>query len=688
MSALRLMTFNVQILPLVALKVQGQSDDAVERADRVADAILSFPVAERPDVIAFNEAFNEDGRYRLKDRLSSWPNMVVRIDNGGIDNNSGLMLVSRLPFHNLPTGGVLYEHFYNDGEGTDALACKAVGIIQTNRPAEITTIAFTHLQASYATEDEYREVRAKQLQEVFNALSAVLGPDSSEWRNVILVGDLNIRGDSGAETDEWSKTFKSGSPFGTAFSDGWRSLMHPPGIDSDLDRGFTNIDLGSGKLQRLDYHCFSGAGVPATGAVAHHMFVRLRDQSDHFALEAVIERWSRHCTPIDAIELESIAPFTSSTGDPTSLRMVDVAFLELDAYQWIYVKKPGTYTVHKPPALTTRLFLETDLSNAISPVDTLAISDLPPGAQAGFEEVSVDPKGTTFAARRPFFIAVQTTANGPDHAKLSVFEHVGDTPARAIWLTPHISTPSSFPIGQPLGIYDLCWFKVQLPLSFGGLQRTEKFTFSNNTGTWIDVYEFDTAAALEFEQHAQLHPLDSVSGTQTSLDLNIDTTGGEQRLFAIRRSSTKEVGYTCFWFSPISYLALDRPFGFYVSDESGPDWAGDDEIDLDILVDGSSLFSGSWDSADTGERWPGLVEAIRNRLASVLPGMRRLPFINNISLSYIENDISAAGRLVESIEPLLPSDPGSVNRRLNLPIPDSISDGRYTFYCSISRFAE
>ena len=679
MSALRLMTFNVQMLPLIALTTQGQSDDAVERADRVADAILSIPVAERPDVIAFNEVFNEDGRDRLQDRLSSWPNMVVKIDNGGVDNDSGLMLVSRLPFHNLPTGGVLYEHFYDEGEDTDALACKAVGIIQTNQPDEITTIAFTHLQASYSTEDEYREVREKQLQEIFNAVAAVLGPDSSEWRNVILVGDLNIRGDSGAETDEWSTTFvTSGTAFQNAFLDGWRSWMHPPGVQSDLDRGSTNINLQSGKQQRLDYHCFSMPGVPSTGAVAHHMFVRLRDQSDHFALEAVIERWSPHCTPSAAIELESIPPFPTSTGDPTSLRMVEVNFLELDAYQWIHVNKPGTYTIHRPPALTTRLFLDTDLSNGISPVDTLAITDLPPAAQAAFSEVPVDRKGTTFAARRPFFIAVQTTAVDPGPAKLSVFEHLGDTPATAIWLTPHVSTPTSFPAGQPLGIDDLCWFKAQLPLTFGGLHRTEKFTFSNDTGTEIDVTEFDTA----------LQQLDSVSGPQTSLDLNIDTTGGEQRLFSIRRSSVDEVGYTCFWFSPISYLALDRPIGFYVSDESGLDWPGDDEIELNILVDSSSLFSGSWDSADTGERWPGLVEAIRDRSASVLPGMRRLPFTDNITLSYIEHDISAGGWLVQFLTPLAPSDPNSVNRRLNLPIPDSISDGRYIFYYSISRFPE
>ncbi len=680
MSALRLMTFNVQMLPLIALTVEGQSDDAVERADRVADAILSIPVAERPDVIAFNEVFNEDGRHRLKDRLSSWSNTIDKIDNGGVDEDSGLMLVSRLPFHTLPTGGVLYEHFYEEAAGDNALACKAVGIIQVNRPAEATTIAFTHLQASYDTEDEHREVREKQLQEVFDALAAVLGPDSSEWRNVILVGDINIRGDSSAETDEWKTTFKtSGKPFQTAFLDGWRSWMHPPGTCKDIDPGVTNIHFRSGKLQRLDYQCFSMPGVPSTGAVAHHMFVRLRDQSDHFALEAVIERWSPHCTPSEAIELEGISPFLTSAGDPTSLRMVDVNFsLELDAYQWIYVKKPGTYSIHKPQELTTRLFLESDLSNDVSPVDTLVISDLPAAVQSALSKEPVDPKGTTFATRAPFFIAVQTSAVDPGPARLSVFEHLGEMPATAIWLNPHVSTPSSFPEGQPLGVDDLCWFKAQLTRTFAGLQRTEKFTFSNDTGTWIEVTEFDTG----------LQSLNSVSGDQVSLDLNISTIGGEQRLFSIRRSSLDEAGYKCFWYSPISYLDLDRPIGFYVSDELGPDWAGDDEIELEILVDSSSLFLGSWNSADTGERWPGLVEAIRNRLASVLPGMRRLPFTDNLTFSYVEHDTSAAGWLVQFITPLSASDPDTVNRRLSLPIPDSISDGLYIFYCSISRFPE
>jgi hypothetical protein len=217
-----------------------------------------------------------------------------------------------------------------------------------------------------------------------------------------------------------------------------------------------------------------------------------------------------------------------------------------------------------------------------------------------------------------------------------------------------------------------------MPLTFGGLTRTETFTFSNDTGTDIEVTLLDTAQ----------QPLASVSGSQSSLELNVDTTGGEQFLFTIRRSSLAENGFACFWLSPISYLALDRPIGFYVSDESGPDWLGDDEILLDIFVDTASLFSGSWDDADTGERWPGLVEAIRGRLGAALPGMRRLPFTDNVTLSYVEEDISASGWLTQSIAPLAAADSDEVNRRLALPISDTLSDGFYTFYYSMSRFPE
>ena len=49
----------------------ARSDDAEERAERVANAILDLPTAEQPDVIAFNEVFSEDGREKLQDMLAA-----------------------------------------------------------------------------------------------------------------------------------------------------------------------------------------------------------------------------------------------------------------------------------------------------------------------------------------------------------------------------------------------------------------------------------------------------------------------------------------------------------------------------------------------------------------------------------------------------------------------------------------
>ena len=680
MSALRLMTFNVQMLPLAAALVSGTSDDAVERAERVANAILNLPTAEQPDVIAFNEVFSEDGRDKLQEILAAWGNMVVKMDDGGVlDEDSGLMLVSKLPFQTLPTGGPLYEHFYDDSADTDSKAAKGVGIVQVSRPAENTTIAFTHMQASYTSEGQYRDVRAKQFDAIHSALSEVLGPDYDDWRNVVLIGDLNVRGDANATTNEWAKTFKtSGSPFQKTFYDGWRSYMHPPTSDDEVDPGYTNIDISNGNQKRLDYQCFTQAGVPSTGAVPHHMFTRLRDQSDHFALEAVIERWSPHCCPSQAIELRDIDPYESGAGDPTTLRLVDVDFREIDSYQWIYVDRPATFTVYAPPNLRVRLFLETDLSTPASIKDTLSVTDLPPAAQEGLQELPLDPEGSTFATRRPFWFALQLDAVDPGPATVAVFEHLGDAPERAIWLTAHVTVPSSFPLGQPLGTDDVCWFKAKFPTTFAGTAHDETFTFINDTGENLSVTLLDTA----------LTPLDLVEGTQSSLHLVANAAGGEERLFALRRGSTDAAGFTCIWNSRLTYLALDKATGFYVNDESGLDAIGDDEISLDIGVDGATLFSDSWNSADTGERWTVLPDVLRSRLAAVLPGERRLPFAQSILLSYLEDDFAAAGWLAESIDPLASGEPDDVDRALPLPVSDTISDGLYTFYYSLSRFPD
>ena len=43
---------------------------------------------------------------------------------------------------------------------------------------------------------------------------------------------------------------------------------------------------------------------------------------------------------------------------------------------------------------------------------------------------------------------------------------------------------------------------------------------------------------------------------------------------------------------------------------------------------------------------------------------------------------------IKFLHPLYAADPDNVARRLTLPVPDDISDGRYTFYCTLCRFPE
>ena len=84
MPALRLMTFNVQLPSMVMAIGQGQDDSAAERAQLVTNALLALPLRDRPDVIVFNEVFNEDARKVLLQNLPAvWPHVVKKIDDGG-----------------------------------------------------------------------------------------------------------------------------------------------------------------------------------------------------------------------------------------------------------------------------------------------------------------------------------------------------------------------------------------------------------------------------------------------------------------------------------------------------------------------------------------------------------------------------------------------------------------------------
>jgi hypothetical protein len=324
-----------------------------------------------------------------------------------------------------------------------------------------------------------------------------------------------------------------------------------------------------------------------------------------------------------------------------------------------------------------RLYLDDDLSHPISPAGTLATNDLPGALPASVEGLGHD--GGTFAMRRPFFIAVRNQPNGIQDPRIAVYRHIGDSPERAIVLMPHTDTDTGFPHGQPLGTDDICWFRAFLPKTYNSVLRSETFMLRKPHGAY---------AAFTLKDSA-LQDVTTVEGdSEIRLDLERQTQGGESVYFTLARGSTDDVDFSIRWTSPISYIALDLPTGFFITDESGPDIIGADEISLQITVDGSQLFKSDWDDADTGERWPGFAEALRDRLQGTMPGARRLPFVQDITLAYREDDFGASGSLVEIVPALGPNDGDLVPRVVELPIPDTLGAGKYRFYCSLSRFPE
>jgi hypothetical protein len=676
MGPLRLMTFNVQMLPWIADVVGGTTNDAPERADRVADAIFALPTWDWPDVIALNEVFDEDGREKLLARLSgTWPHVIKKIHDGGVEEDSGLMLFSRVAFLPLATGGNLLERFFSDAEGADAMSSKGVGLVQIDTPVERTTIAFTHMQASYLAEDEHRAARVGQLGTIHAALDELLGPFGAAWQRAIVIGDLNIRGDSAAQTDEWATVFDNhGTDLTRVMYDGWRTSMHPPGDPSDYDPGVSHLEWANGKAERLDYHLFGNESDEAL--VPHHMHQRIRNSSDHTSLESVVQFVSPHCQPKTAVELRTVPPSAGGdAGKPSTVQVVPLELRHPGTFQWVYVDRPGTYSVWGAADLEIRLFAQSDLSDPLELDDTLVIAELEPSLAAGFSDARVAPKGSTYAAPEPFFIAIRSRQAQVGPRTLAVLEHHGESQATAIVLAPHLEIPSGFPAGQRLGDDDRCWFKAVLPQTYAGKPHGETFRVANPGQRQCEITVLD----------AGLGRLESAAGQAATGDVAHTTTGGETVFLTLTRAGVQDTGFTVTWLSPVSYLMLERPLGVFINDETGTDFVGDDEIELTITMDDVPLFDGSWDDADTGERWPGLAEAIAARSATKLSGTRRVGFTGDIMVSYIEVDMNAAGWQTVIVAPLSPGEKEVMERRANMPVHDAVSDGRYTFFCSLSR---
>jgi endonuclease/exonuclease/phosphatase family metal-dependent hydrolase len=686
MKPLRIMTFNIQALPSAAAAFEGISDDAPERAGKIADAIVAIPLDSQPDVIAFNEAFHDDVPKVLSDRLSAWPFMTPIIEDGlpKIDD-AGVLLFSRFPFQPLATGGTFHSAVYDDSAGKDTLASKGVGIVSINAPVGKTIIAFTHLQAAYDSEDEYSDVRHNQFSTILHALGEVIGNNEFLWGNVILLGDFNVRGDAGATSMEWNSVFQDHPLFKKFLLDGWQTYMHVPSTVGPIDPGLTNIDYekmtdGAALRQRLDYICFGRRSKFPRALVPHHMRVRLRNLSDHFALEALVQQHSQHCTPSEAVDFRTVVPVSNGPSEPSSIRSQQLFFAHEGSRQWLFVDQPGTYTVASSGNVAFELFLESDLSQTISEQATIPMNLFPDWMDPTVREAKTQPLGHTFACRGPFFICARA-ADGKKNitGTVTLIEHHGESEATAIRLQPHHTTPTSFPAGQPLGTEDKCWLKATMPLTFTGKARDETFEVSNLTGKEISVR---LKGPMDFV------PGPPTSGTHNPIRITTPAFGGETVDVIVERSSFDAVGFTVTWNSPVGFLGLDDPLYVHIDDETGVDRLGADEPTLEMWIDDVKVLRDHWDDADTGEVWPSLDAKIRAAVTKVLPGVSRVGFVSDIVVSFNEDDliVPAHGDQIATITTILDDDISTAKaHHEKINISDAASDGTYSFGCTVYR---
>ena len=260
----RIGVLNAKLLPFSA---------AGSRAELLAARILGSDL----DIVALSEVFSETGRSRLVDLLGgAFPHRVEYIGSRKLHRfDSGLMVFSRLPLLAIPptvphaTGRVRgrtpagsdpdsvarFVRFteFADCARNDCWAAKGVGYVRVGSGDRRVNdsglhLFFTHMQASYGSDDARREletaaVRSSQRSEMAEFIEAVAGPGLERGEQALVVGDLNVDGSAditgGIERrtalvgDERTRMLDELAPaFPAGISDTWRD--HGPSGDPGL----------------------------------------------------------------------------------------------------------------------------------------------------------------------------------------------------------------------------------------------------------------------------------------------------------------------------------------------------------------------------------------------------------------------------------------------------------------------
>lgn len=194
-ESLRVMTWNVAMLPGLIGRLAGHEPADAERVHRVCDEILTAA----PDVVVLQEVFDEDARRVLSERLRTvYPYRVEKCGAGGLMvEDSGLFFASK---HRVLPGSEVFEAFSHRGGllNEERLASKGIfGAWVELSHGRAVGIFNTHLQADGDRVGAFAGVRRRQLAQIRKLIErSVARAARTHEVYVLLLGDLNVVGET------------------------------------------------------------------------------------------------------------------------------------------------------------------------------------------------------------------------------------------------------------------------------------------------------------------------------------------------------------------------------------------------------------------------------------------------------------------------------------------------------------
>ncbi len=705
MSNIRFMTFNIQAQAWPA----PTSSEAISRAEAVVKALdpATTDLLDLPDVVAFNEADNEDAKDILVDGLKAiYPHFCASF--GGFPakpDDGGLAIFSKFPFVTLPDTGfnvnnnkALFVPYADVCNSSDCLSDKGVVVVQlsTNQQFEVVTLAITHMQAFYDFVGQYEKTRFKQLQAIENALTLVLGPpgDGGGWNKVVVMGDLNIRGDlKPSRRGEWRNVFVvKPSIFSQNLVDSWRTFMKPPGAIQEKDPGLTNYNLSpkpklpAGLEERLDYICLPTPPLnlattmrvlmphymrilPINNSMLHQKFRNVG--SDHKALFADIHWSNPHSAPFDAVTQAGFIPHIPQ-GSLVALNTATLAIPNPGMYQWVYIGTPGTYTFFTSDKVETHFFFDDEVSTMIDPYAKIVAKDF------GFEwlepmlkEFRLHDEGVQVDIHKPMFIRLRGGRDNPNFVgsiNIGFIKHTGETRQLAIKIRPWEKPLNpNLPFGQKNGQNDECWFLASIEgVLTSADAHNSHFYVDNTTGSNVKIALFEGIDA----------PNPVMSGGNNLPQVTLDySSAKEGKIYLLlQRMSINDVDFRVGWRNEITYLSNSYLRLFCVTETSG---LGADEIRIKLFADDMAIPFLNVLREDFDD----------NELKSIADGLPNncIVFKDKIRIEVIEEDGVVDpddGIFTATINVLTPTDPGNI---FKTAVEFVVDDGLYRLEYGLSR---